>query len=295
MTVAQACPICGNTSISSAFQVKDFSVSQETFTLKTCNSCHFLFTANAPDKHAISRYYQSDTYISHTDGKKGLFEKIYQIVRKRTVAGKRKMIQHFTGKQNGALLDYGCGTGAFLQEMKLSDWKINGVEPDPGARTKAEESTGISILVPGGLTSLETNSCDAITMWHVLEHVHDLEWTLEQLKRVLKEDGKLFIAVPNNNAFDAKKYGAYWAAYDVPRHLYHFTPTTMDSLMKKHGLHVVAKKPMWFDSFYVSMLSEKYKHGKIGYLSAFIIGMLSNIKAFMQVDRCSSIIYIIAK
>ena len=295
MTVVHACPICGNTSTSLSFQVKDFSVSQETFTLNTCDKCHFLFTANAPDKYAISRYYQSDAYISHTDGKKGLFEKIYQVVRKRTVAGKRRMIQYFTGKQKGTLLDYGCGTGAFLQEMKLSDWKINGVEPDPGARAKAEESTGVSIMVPDGLTSLQTNSCDAITMWHVLEHVHDLEWTIQELKRLLKEDGKLFIAVPNNNAFDAKHYGAYWAAYDVPRHLYHFTPSTMENLMKRHGLHVVAKKPMWFDSFYVSMLSEKYKIGKIGYLSAFIIGLLSNIKAIFQVDRCSSVVYIITK
>jgi 2-polyprenyl-3-methyl-5-hydroxy-6-metoxy-1,4-benzoquinol methylase len=272
MTVAQPCPICGHTSITTFPGVQDFSVSKEMFSLNTCSSCGFLFTSNPPDKSSIGKYYQSDAYISHTDGKKGFIEQVYQLVRKRTVAGKRKLVEEVVNKKRGTILDYGCGTGAFLHEMNSFGWTIKGIEPDAGARAKAEKTTSSTIFLPDQLSDLESGGFDAVTMWHVLEHVHDLDWTIQQLKRVIKPSGKLFIAVPNNDAFDANYYGKFWAAYDVPRHLYHFTPATMKVLMDKHGFNIIETKPMWFDSFYVSMLSEKYKTGKTGYIAAFFIG-----------------------
>jgi 2-polyprenyl-3-methyl-5-hydroxy-6-metoxy-1,4-benzoquinol methylase len=295
MTVAQPCPICGHTSITSFPGVQDFSVSKEMFSLNTCSSCGFLFTSNPPDKSSIGKYYQSDAYISHTDGKKGFIEQVYQLVRKRTVAGKRKLVEEAVNKKRGTILDYGCGTGAFLHEMNSFGWSITGIEPDAGARAKAEKTASSTIFLPDQLSDLESGVFDAVTMWHVLEHVHDLDWTIQQLKRVIKPSGKLFIAVPNNDAFDANYYGKYWAAYDVPRHLYHFTPATMKVLMDKHGFNIIETKPMWFDSFYVSMLSEKYKTGKTGYMAAFFVGLISNFKALLHKGKCSSQIYVISK
>jgi len=295
MTVAQACPICGHTSKTTFPGVQDFSVSKEMFSLNTCTNCSFLFTSHPPDKLSIGKYYQSDAYISHTDGKKGFIEQVYQLVRKKTIAGKRKLVEDVVNKKQGTVLDYGCGTGAFLHEMKSFGWSIKGIEPDAGARAKAEKYTSSTLLIPDQLSILESNGFDAITMWHVLEHVHDLDWTIQHVKRLLNQSGKLFIAVPNNDAYDANYYGKFWAAYDVPRHLYHFTPATMKVLMDKHGLNIIETKPMWFDSFYVSMLSEKYKTGKMGYIAAFFVGLISNFKALLQKGKCSSQIYIISK
>lgn len=295
MEVPYACPICGQSIVDNCDQIKDYSISQEVFSLCTCNSCQFIFTADAPVQAEIGKYYASDVYISHTDSKKGLIENLYQLVRKKTLAGKRKLINQYFLLGKGAILDYGCGTGAFLHEMKQHGWKIQGIEPDQGARQKAEQLNKISIGSPGNLSYFPQASFDVITMWHVLEHVHDLHQVVEQLKHLLTPNGKLFIAVPNHTSYDAQHYATYWAAYDVPRHLYHFSPFAMKQLMLQHGLQVIEKKGMWFDSFYVAMLSEKYKYGKINYLRAFMIGLYANVKAYLNIDKCSSLIYIIGK
>jgi 2-polyprenyl-3-methyl-5-hydroxy-6-metoxy-1,4-benzoquinol methylase len=295
MADTQVCPLCGNINTSIAFPVKDHSITKEDFILQKCISCNFLFTTPTPDLASIGRYYASEDYISHTDSKKGIIEQLYQLVRKRTLAGKRKLINSFIKKQNGNILDYGCGTGAFLNEMKINGWNTYGIEPDDGARAKAEQLMGCSLGIPNDLSTLPDAAYDVVTMWHVLEHVHDVNGTIQELKRVIKENGKLVVAVPNHEAYDAKFYGSFWAAYDVPRHLHHFTPYTIKTLMEKHGLKLIAKKGMWFDSFYVSMLSEKYKSGKINYLKAFFIGLISNLFAFSKVEKCSSLIYVISK
>lgn len=295
MTDTLDCPLCGNINTSIAFSVKDHSISQEDFVLQKCISCSYLFTTPVPDLNAIGRYYASDVYISHTDSKKGLIEKLYQLVRKRTIAGKRKLIASFMDRKNGVILDYGCGTGAFLHEMKENGWATHGIEPDDGARAKAEQLIGTAIGVPDDLNKLTDASCDVVTMWHVLEHVHDLHGTIREIKRVLTTNGKLFVAVPNHESYDAHYYGSHWAAYDVPRHLHHFSPYAMKHLMEQHGLKIIAKKGMWFDAFYVSMLSEKYKKGKINYFKALFVGVISNLVAFFKVEKCSSLIYVISK
>ncbi len=295
MEVPHACPICGQSIVDNCGQIKDHSISQEVFLLCKCNSCEFLFTADAPGQAEIGKYYASDVYISHTDSKKGLIENLYQLVRKKTLAGKRKLINQYFLQRKGTILDYGCGTGSFLHEMKLHGWEIQGIEPDEGARQKAEQLNKIKIGRPADLTDLPQSSFDVITMWHVLEHVHDLHQVVEQLKHLLAPNGKLFIAVPNYTSYDAQHYGSSWAAYDVPRHLYHFSPFAMNQLMLRHGLQIIKKKGMWFDSFYVAMLSEKYKYGKINYLRAFMIGLYANVKAYINVEKCSSLIYIISK
>jgi 2-polyprenyl-3-methyl-5-hydroxy-6-metoxy-1,4-benzoquinol methylase len=289
------CPLCSSENVTISFSVKDYTVSSTSFNLAICKNCGFLFTENAPDIKEIGKYYQSDDYISHSNSNKGFLNAIYQIVRKRAVSSKRNLLISFTGKGKGSMLDYGCGTGTFLSEMKTSGWAVQGIEPDPGARSKAIGITGASVEEPSFLSSIHSDSVDAITMWHVLEHVHDLHQTLGELIRILKRDGVLIIAVPNHRSYDAAFYGKYWAAYDVPRHLYHFSPATMKKLMSMHGLTIVNTLPMWYDSFYVSLLSEKYKHGKSRLLWAMAIGFISNIKAFFKPGVCSSQIYIIKK
>jgi 2-polyprenyl-3-methyl-5-hydroxy-6-metoxy-1,4-benzoquinol methylase len=248
-----------------------------------------------PEQDGIGVYYASDNYISHSDTKKGIINSLYHLVRKRTLGAKRRLVINETGIVKGSLLDIGCGTGAFLQTMQQADWDITGLEPDALARDKAAELYTIHPQEPGKLFELNAGSFNAITMWHVLEHVHELHAYIKQAGTLLAPKGKLFIAVPNYTSKDAAIYKEHWAAYDVPRHLYHFSPQSMEKLLSQHSLQLTAVKPMWFDSFYVSMLSEQYKNGKGNIIKAVFNGLLSNIKAWGNVRKCSSVIYVISK
>jgi 2-polyprenyl-3-methyl-5-hydroxy-6-metoxy-1,4-benzoquinol methylase len=289
------CPVCGSADIKDLFPVKDHTVSGESFTISECNTCSQRFTQDVPDAASIDPYYKSEDYISHTDTSKGLINRLYQWVRKRTLRKKRKLVEKLAGVNAGQLLDVGSGTGAFVNEMTTHGWQVTGLEPDEGARGVAKKAYNATLKDIGEFYHLPANSFDAITLWHVLEHVHDLSEYVEQLKKLLKENGKLFIAVPNYTSKDAAIYKEYWAAYDVPRHLYHFSPRSMQVLMEKHGLKIFQYKPMWYDSFYISMLSSKYKNGKTNLVASFFNGLRSNIKAMSDVKRCSSVIYVIGK
>jgi 2-polyprenyl-3-methyl-5-hydroxy-6-metoxy-1,4-benzoquinol methylase len=288
------CPVCGSTAIDPLLTVTDYSVSKEQFVIWQCRNCSLRFTQDVPDEQSIGPFYQSPDYISHTNTNKGLLNKLYQSVRNYTLNQKAKLIIDYTQKQ-GRILDIGAGIGAFLHTMKQKGWEGFGIEPDRGAREHAKNLFDLQLNDTDSLTTLPANSFDAITLWHVLEHVHQLHPYIERLKELLKPDGKIFIAVPNYQSFDAGKYRLYWAAYDVPRHLYHFTPKAIETAMQLHGLTVIDKKPMWFDSFYISLLSSKYKNGKTNWLGAGINGLRSNLKALFNKNYCSSIIYIIKK
>lgn len=277
------------------FSAKDNTVSHKMFAVWECSACTARFTQDVPGQDAIGVYYAAESYISHTDTKEGFINKAYHAVRKRTLASKRNLVQKQTGLDKGNILDVGSGTGAFLHTMKTAGWQVTGLEPDAAARAKAASLYQVNAIPSAALFDLVPGSYDAITMWHVLEHVHQLHEYVEQLKNLLSQNGKLFIAVPNYTSKDAQVYKAHWAAYDVPRHLYHFSPHSMEILMKMHGLQVNKIKPMWFDSFYVSMLSEQYKNGKGNMISACWNGMLSNLKTIFNRERCSSVIYIISK
>jgi 2-polyprenyl-3-methyl-5-hydroxy-6-metoxy-1,4-benzoquinol methylase len=288
------CPVCGGTTINPLLTVKDHSVSGEQFVIWQCSDCSLRFTQDVPDENAIGRYYQSPDYISHSNTDKGLLNKLYQKVRKYTLQQKASLIIHHTSAK-GSTLDIGAGIGAFLHQMKTADWKIAGIEPDEGAREQAKKLFGINLLPTSALQELPQHNFDAITLWHVLEHVQSLHEYVEQLKRLLKTNGRIFIAVPNYTALDAHIYQNDWAAYDVPRHLYHFTPQAMQVLMQKHGLRIITKKPMWFDAFYISLLSSKYRKGKTNWIAAGINGLRSNLKTVFNHNASSSVIYIIAK
>lgn len=289
------CPVCGSAELQDVLSVKDHTVSGEIFHILECNNCKLRFTQDVPDAASISPYYKSENYISHTNTSKGLINRLYQWVRKRTLKQKRRLIEKATGVTKGSLLDVGSGTGAFVQEMNGHGWQVTGLEPDADARKVAKEVNGVELTDMNQFYHLPAATFDAITMWHVLEHVHELQQYIAQLKNLLKENGKLFIAVPNYTSKDAAIYQEHWAAYDVPRHLYHFSPQSIQVLMEKHGLKLHRHLPMWYDSFYISMLSSKYKNGKTNLLASFFNGLRSNIKAAGDVKRCSSVIYVIGK
>ena len=286
-----ACPVCKHTSLKKSLVCTDYTVSKENFELTDCQNCGFRFTNPRPEAQDIGRYYQSEEYISHSDTNKGLVSKAYQAVRQITLRSKLNLINEINGGKAGNLLDIGCGTGYFLQTCKNAGWKVAGVEPDDNARRLAESQTGIKIETDF-LQAQYPESFDVITMWHVLEHVHKLDENLDKLKKLIGKNGHLVIAVPNHASYDAEKYGNQWAAYDVPRHLYHFTPSTISLLAKKHQLKVVKQEGMKFDAFYVAMLSEKYKNGSISYLNALSTGLASNQKA-ASTGLYSSVIYVL--
>lgn len=275
--------------------VRDFHLSGEDFEIWECKDCQLRFTQDVPVESAIGRYYQSEQYISHSNSNKGLVNRLYHFVRRLTLTSKKNLIQQQTGKSTGTLLDIGAGTGAFASYMQTNGWRVTGLEPDDMARKNAREINKISLLPSSDLFELPAASFDVITLWHVLEHIHRLHEYIGQFARILKKDGMLFIAVPNYTSRDAEHYQQYWAAYDVPRHLYHFAPSSLQILLKQHGFRLKKTFPMWFDSYYVSLLSEKYKHGGSRWLSAFWQGSLSNAKAMTGADRCSSLIYVITR
>ncbi len=289
------CPLCGSQNINQLFIIKDHSVTKEEFPVWGCTDCQLYFTQDIPLENEIGKYYQSEAYISHSDTNEGLINKLYHRIRDFTLKQKRNLIRKECGIRTGSLLDIGSGTGAFLHTMQSAGWEVTGLEPDETARENSEKLNHVKALKPGEIINLQTSSFDSITMWHVLEHVHKLHDQMQNLHRLLKPNGRIFIAVPNHTSSDADHYKAFWAAWDVPRHLYHFSPGSMIVLAEKYGFEIIRYKPMWFDSFYVSMLSEKYKPGKSHILRAFCTGLLSNIKAWANVKRCSSVIYILRK
>ena len=289
------CPACGSADISFVLKAKDETVSHEYFEIWECNNCTLRFTQNIPNEKNIGKYYQSSAYISHSNSSKGVVNKLYHNVRSITLQSKRKLVEKSSGKKAGRLLDIGAGTGAFASTMKKAGWNVTGLEPDETARTNAKRDFDIELQSIENLFSLQPNTFDVVTLWHVLEHVHKLHIYLDTFYSLLADNGTLIIAVPNYTSYDAKAYSANWAAYDVPRHLYHFSPQSMNTLLKAHQFELMQQKPMWFDSFYVSLLSEKYATGKNGFVPAFARGALSNLKAVGKPENCSSVIYIAKK
>ncbi|MEC4003556.1 class I SAM-dependent methyltransferase [Flavobacterium sp. SUN052] len=268
-------------------KVKDYSVSQETFELLYDYELDMLITHPQPSLEKLPSYYESVDYISHTDGNKSLFEKMYQFVKGIALKNKLKLIN--SESQKGRILDIGAGVGDFLSVAKNNGWQTIGIEPSDKAKAIAKNK-GVSFVEK--LSELENNSFDIITMWHVLEHVPDLENQIAELKRLIKPNGTIIVAVPNFKSFDANHYGHFWAAYDIPIHLWHFSKTAIKKLFAKEKLELTKVLPMKFDSFYVSLLSEKYKTGKMNFIKAFYIGLKSNWKG-NQNSEYSSHIYVI--
>jgi 2-polyprenyl-3-methyl-5-hydroxy-6-metoxy-1,4-benzoquinol methylase len=291
------CQICNNEKHQPFLECIDYTVSKETFKLVSCNNCGFIFTNPIPDINDLGRYYKSNEYISHSNTSKGLVNSIYQFVRKYTLVKKLQLINNATKKSAAKnLLDVGCGTGEFLNTCKNAGWQVQGIEPDDDARNLAVNNYQLTINQESHLDAIAAESFSCITMWHVLEHVPDLNARIQQLKKILTNDGKIIVAVPNCSSYDAQYYKQFWGAYDVPRHLHHFKPNDIELLFGNNGMKVERVLPMVFDSFYVSLLSEKYKHNSTNLLAGFYRGLVSNMKAASKNNNTySSQIYIISK
>lgn len=265
---------------------KDFTVSQEDYQLMRLEKYDLLLTTPVPED--LEPYYESDAYISHTDSKKSFFEFIYQAVKKRALQKKVSLINSFKTDEK-TILDIGAGTGDFLSVCQNNNWKIFGTEPNQKARNLAREK---KITLAENLSYYKDKKFDVITLWHVLEHVKELSDYLQELQHLLKENGRLVIAVPNYKSYDAKYYKEFWAAFDVPRHLFHFSQTAIKLLFNEVNMCVEKTLPMKYDAYYVSLLSEKYKSGKMNPIRSFWIGWQSNLKA-KHTSEYSSLIYIL--
>jgi 2-polyprenyl-3-methyl-5-hydroxy-6-metoxy-1,4-benzoquinol methylase len=272
-------------------KVKDHSVSGEEFQLLYNKELDLLETFPQPEAEKLSEYYKSEDYISHTDTKRNLLEFVYHSVRQIALKQKLKLINSFDSESKN-LLDIGCGTGDFLEKALKDNWTIIGIEPDEQARKIANSKTNNSVYEIAQLNKLQANSFDVITLWHVLEHLPNLEMHTAVFKSLLKPNGTLVIAVPNFKSYDAEYYKTFWAAYDVPRHLWHFSRTAIEGLFKRKNLKLMKTLPMKFDAYYVSLLSEKYKSGIMNPFKAFWIGFKSNRKA-KRSKEYSSHIYIL--
>ena len=285
------CPLCNSGHFHNKVITKDHSVSGESFAIVECDKCKFNFTNPRPSEEEINSFYESENYISHSNSNRSILDLAYKTVRHFTLKSKVRLINKLSTKKT--ILDYGCGTGNFLKECQKNGWQITGVEPNQKANEFASKLTGQDIQKD--LSSFSDESqFHIITLWHVLEHIHDLNETIQKLRKLLKKKGYLIIALPNHNSWDAEHYGEYWAGYDVPRHLYHFDTDTMKTFANKHNLKIRHIYPQKMDAYYVCLLSEKYINRSNRPLKAIINGNKSNRNAVSN-NQYSSLIYILTK
>lgn len=284
------CPICEKSDFSLFLKTKDYFLTQEAFSVDQCRNCGFVFTNPIPGPSELAKYYESPDYLSHTANTFSFIGQVYKLFRNANIKSKFKIVNNKSKEKT--ILDIGCGTGELLNYFKKKGWDVLGVEPNNSARSFASKKYSIAVYDENELNKFKENSFDVISMWHVLEHVPDLNGRMNQLKKLLKKDGLLVIALPNLDSPDAVKYGSKWAGLDVPRHLYHFTKDTFELLLKAHKMELLKSIPMKFDAYYVSLLSEKYLGKKIPYFPAFLNGLRSNLRARKD-NNYSSMIYVI--
>ena len=298
METLRKCPICDSEDISFLMSAKDYLLTLKEFSIDKCSGCSLLFTNPRPSPEEIGAFYDATEYISHEDSRKTFLDKTYQVVKKRMIKKKIKLIKSFFDKEKRIqILDYGCGTGGFLAECQKKNFVVAGVEPDSKARNKALKKGVKALESVEKIDKTSVNRFDVISLWHSLEHVHDVKNTLYQLSLLLKKDGILVVAVPQYQSYDAKIYKNFWAAYDLPRHLYHFDEKTLSMCLPKNKFKPCKKKGLVFDSYYVSVLSEKNKKRNTIFAVMFglIIGMLSNLNALIKKTPYSSQIYVFRK
>ena len=286
-----SCPLCKSTKFSSKIDSFDYFLSKEPFNIAKCDSCGFLFTNPRPFQENASKYYESEEYLSHNQNNQGLLSQLYKLVRNYNVKQKSRLIQKYAGEKT--ILDIGCGTGEFLNELKNRDFQVQGIEVNSSARNFARNFHKLEVYRDLNTANFNPDSFGVITMWHVLEHVYHLHETINEIKRILKDNGTLIVALPNPESYDANLYGKFWAGYDLPRHIYHFSSSNVKNLFNAHGFKVINIKPMYFDAYYVSLLSEKYIAGHMNYFKAFYRASLSNFKAMTGSGNYSSLIYIL--
>ncbi len=288
------CPLCGKDTLEFFLKTEDFLKTHEPFELCRCTECGFVFTQDVPPEEEAGGYYESEDYISHSDTRKGMINRMYHWVRRYMLRRKRKLVSRLTkGKK---LLDIGCGTGYFPAYMQQKNYEASGVEVSRAAREYGIQKFGLKIVPPEQFLKEDTGEeYDIVTLWHVLEHLYDPGKYLERIREVLKDEGVLVVALPNHHSFDARFYKKYWAGYDVPRHLWHFTPGTLAHLAGLHYFRVTEMVHMPFDPFFNALLSEKYRKRPLWFLSGPVTGFVAFLRGVLRVEKASSVIYILRK
>ena len=289
------CPLCGNTHLKCAMTCTDFYATKEEFDVMQCPDCGFKFTQSVPVESEIGRYYDTPDYISHSDTQKGLMNTIYHRVRRYMLGQKARIVERESGLSTGKILDIGTGTGYFSALMQQLGWQVSAIEKNPSARQFAKERFGLEVLPESELSNLPVSQFDVITLWHVMEHLEHLHETWEKLFALLAPKGVLVVAVPNCESYDAHKYAEYWAAYDVPRHLWHFSPNSIHLLASQHNFELCNSYPMPFDAFYISMLSERYKNNSFPFVRGMMAGAQAAWASRSAKEKSSSMIYIFRK
>jgi SAM-dependent methyltransferase len=290
-----SCPLCSSDKVDLLFSCNDYFVSRKDFAIHKCTVCDFLFTQDYPEENEIAKYYNSDNYISHSDTSEGFSNKLYRVARSIMLWKKKELIRKITGLNNGTLLDIGSGTGYFAGTMKKAGWLVKGIEINEKARNFAVEHFGLEIFAPDKISSLEAGGFDCITLWHVLEHFHDPFEYISEIYRLLKPGGACVIALPNCSSYDAEHYKQFWAAWDVPRHLWHFNPATFKLFSGKPGFLSEDFRILPLDVFYISQLSEKYKGSSFAFIRGMLKATVFTILSVFKKGRSSSVIYILRK
>ena len=289
------CPLCKSSAIKKRFACIDKFATGEQFDIYECTACGLAFTQDFPNEKEIDRYYESPAYISHSNTSKGLVNSVYHIVRKIMLQKKARKVEQLTGLKNGKLLDYGAGTGHFARIMKGRGWNVTAIEKNGKARELALKEFGFEMQPVEALEAIKEKELDVVTMWHVMEHIQEPDNMWRELYRILADTGVAIIAVPNSISYDALKYKEHWAAYDVPRHLWHFTPSTIAQWGERHGFVLDRQYTMPFDGFYISMLSEQYKGSRLHTIKGFWNGFKGWVAQWHRSSASSSIIYVFRK
>lgn len=287
------CSLCGCSDVAVYCECRDYVVTGETFAVYRCPVCLLEFTQSPPDESESGRYYSSENYIPHSDSVRSLTGRIYYIIRQIMLRRKRRLVKRETGKSGGALLDYGSGTGHFAAAMKKAGWNVTGLELNDKAREYSTKSLGIKAIRPDEINRLPSGSFDCITFWHVLEHLSDIKGIMAEVKRLLRPGGVGLIALPNNMSYDSMYYRNYWAAYDVPRHLWHFNPVSFTNFAARSGFEVKSMNRLPFDVFYISVLSGKYRGSRIAFFTGIIKGFVFFFLSLFDIARSSSIVYVV--
>jgi len=286
-----ACPLCSKQEKKLYLDGEDYFLTKERFSIVECISCGFRFTNPRPTVASSGNYYQTDKYISHDSGRGGIIPMLYGIARQFTLRSKYGIVRRFS--RGDTILDIGCGTGEFLSYCQQKGLRCEGVEPSAKAREFAEKRFGLDVKADFLIGIEPSERFDCITLWHVLEHIHKLDETLKKITGLLNQEGVVIVALPNCNSHDAAYYGKFWAAYDLPRHIFHFNRNSLTTLAGKYNLSCQKVLPQKLDAYYISLLSEKYKRGSTDYFRAFVRGLKSNYKAKNPQIGHSSEIYIL--
>ena len=295
MAEVRSCPGCGGSDFTDLFTARDHLVTGESFRIAQCCCCGLVVTADPPDEHDIGRYYVSDDYISHSDKKQNLTELFYHLARQFMLGRKFRLVKRVTGKSKGTIVDIGSGTGYFASCMQQKGWNVTGIELNDRAREFSAAKFGIRTLEPSAISDMDDASADCVTLWHVLEHLYDPGKWMGEIRRILADDGRCIIALPNIDSSDAQWFGENWAALDVPRHLWHFSPDTFLRLAENHGFTCEAIRPMQLDLYYISALSYRNRGRRVALLRGVVTGLFLAVVNLFRSNRASSLIYVISK